>query len=65
MQTYKANQETILTTNFTRKYPGGPLAYLDACGKAAVRLEVVAPGENYLRMSREVSLHNNLVFSII
>ena len=46
MQTYKANQETILTTNFTRKYPSGPLAYIDAWEKAAVRLEVVAPDEN-------------------
>ena len=45
MQTCKANQETILTTNFTRTYPGGPLAYLDAWEKAAVRLEAVAPDE--------------------
>ena len=45
MQTYKTKQETILSTNFSRGYPGGPLTYLDEWEKAAVRLAFVSKEE--------------------
>ena len=39
--------ETILNTNLTRGYPGGPLQYLTDWETAAIRLQRVTPSEDW------------------
>ena len=45
VETFKKEQMDILTTNFSRGYPGGALAYLDNWEQAAVRLSQASPEE--------------------